>query len=156
VHTTVDVLPALRVAAAAMITPRWCSRCSTRGLLMWTTRPVTSTTGPMLFPRRCGQLRSMAALTQLSSSCKLRWARKMPKAVTRDSGSTPALMSAQEGHTEQLAAGTGADQGGLRQGHDEQRRNACFRGGLETAHGHDAGAGECFRQSRTGTNNSTS
>jgi hypothetical protein len=36
-----------------------------------------------------------------------------PKAATRDSGSTPVLMAAQEGHTERLAAGIGAGEGGL-------------------------------------------
>jgi hypothetical protein len=63
-------------------------------------------------------------------------------------------MAAQEvGHTDRLAAGADAigQQGGLRQGHDERRRNACFGSGLEMAHGLDAGAGACFWQSRTGT-----
>ena len=51
-----------------------------------------------------------------------------------------------------LAACRGAlGQGGLRQGHDERRRNACFGGGLERAHGLDVGGGACFWQSRTGT-----
>jgi len=78
--------------------------------------------------------------------------RREPKAATRDSGSTPALMAAEEGHTERLAAGAGAiGQGGLRQGHDERRRNACFRTGLERVHGLDAGGGACFWQSRAGT-----
>ena len=56
------------------------------------------------------------------------------------------------GRAHRLAAGAGAiGQGGLRQGHDERRRNACFRVGLERVHGLDAGGGACFRQSRAGT-----
>ena len=38
---------------------------------------------------------------------------------------------------------------------DERRRNACFGGGLEWAHGLGAGAGESFWQSRQGTPRAT-
>ena len=70
----------------------------------------------------------------------------------RDSGSTPYLLADQERHNERLAAGAGTiGQGGVRQGHDERRRNACFGGGWERSHGLDAGGGACFWQSRAGT-----
>ena len=109
------------------------------------------------FPRRCGQHRSTASLTQLSSSCKQTLMRRMP----RTQGRGPRLrlftcFDCGSAKAHRFASGGGAiGQRGLRQDHDEQRRNACFRGGLETAHGHDAGAGEGFRHSRTGTNSST-
>jgi hypothetical protein len=93
VHTTADVLPALRVAVPAAITPQWCSRCyAQQGLL-------TRTTGPMLAPRRCAQHRYLAAArAQLSSSCKPMDAQN----GTRNSGSTPALMVAQERQSDSL------------------------------------------------------
>jgi hypothetical protein len=66
--------------------------------------------------------------------------------ATRDSGSTAALMAAQEGHTDslQVLVQSEAD-------FDKATTNACFGGGLERAHGFDAGGGARSLQSRTGT-----
>ena len=83
-HSTADVPPALRVAVPATITPQWRSRFSGMGAADADDHTVDETTGPMLAPRRCGQHRSTASLTQLSSSCKQRWTRRMPRTQGRD------------------------------------------------------------------------
>ena len=85
-HTTADVLPALSVAAPATITLQWCSRCSARGLLLWTTSWMTQMTGPV--PVWTASFYGSADAARVLMQTEVD-AEKAATA-TRDSGATPA------------------------------------------------------------------